>query len=165
MRAIMNESTLYSDMRGKPRIYLDVCCLNRPFDDLSQEKVRIEAEAVKSILRFIGTGKCIGIGGEAVEYEIGRTADPDRCLEVSALAAVLSERVRIEASDRARGRILESLGFAAMDSVHLACAEKAGVDVFLTVDDDLLKKAYRHAKTLRVPVANPLTWLKENLAI
>lgn len=161
----MNKSTLYTDMRAKPRIYLDVCCLNRPFDDLSQEKVRIEAEAVKSILRFIGTGKCIGIGGQAVDYEIGKTADPDRCLEVSALAAVLSERVRIEASDRARGRILESLGFTAMDSIHLACAEKAGAHFFLTVDDDLLKKASRHAAVLRVLVANPLTWLKENLSI
>jgi hypothetical protein len=27
------------------RIYSDVCCLNRPFDDSSQDRIRLEAEA------------------------------------------------------------------------------------------------------------------------
>lgn len=27
-------------------IYMDNCCLNRPFDDLSNDKVRLESEAV-----------------------------------------------------------------------------------------------------------------------
>ncbi|MBE2197400.1 MAG: hypothetical protein IAE79_02240 [Anaerolinea sp.] len=26
------------------RVYLDVCCLNRPFDDQSQERIQLEAE-------------------------------------------------------------------------------------------------------------------------
>jgi hypothetical protein len=32
------------------RLYLDCCCFNRPFDDLSQIRVRLEAEAVEWIL-------------------------------------------------------------------------------------------------------------------
>ena len=32
------------------RVYLDVCCLNRPFDDLSQKRVYAEAEAVDVFL-------------------------------------------------------------------------------------------------------------------
>jgi hypothetical protein len=31
-------------------IYMDVCCFNRPFDDLRQERIRLEAEAVMLIL-------------------------------------------------------------------------------------------------------------------
>jgi len=31
----------------KPRIYLDSCCFNRPYDDLSQDKVRLECESGK----------------------------------------------------------------------------------------------------------------------
>jgi hypothetical protein len=27
-----------------PRIYLDVCCLNRPFDDQTQARIHLEAE-------------------------------------------------------------------------------------------------------------------------
>jgi hypothetical protein len=33
------------------RVYLDVCCLNRPLDDSSQDRIRLEAEAVLLIYR------------------------------------------------------------------------------------------------------------------
>ena len=32
------------------RIYLDVCCLNRPFDEQTQDRVRLETEAILTIL-------------------------------------------------------------------------------------------------------------------
>lgn len=31
-------------------IYLDVCCLKRPFDDQAQPRIRIETEAVLGLL-------------------------------------------------------------------------------------------------------------------
>jgi predicted nucleic acid-binding protein len=161
----MNANIFDVAMKRGQRIYLDVCCLNRPFDDQSQERVRIEAEAVKSVLRFIGTGKWIGVASEAVDFEVGRIADPDRFLEVSELAATLSEMVRIGAPERRRAKDLVTGGFKPMDAVHLACAEKARADVFLTTDDALLAKASRQAGTLGVRVANPLAWLKEMLEL
>jgi hypothetical protein len=33
-------------------IYADVCCLNRPLDDLQQSRVKLEAEAMLSILLY-----------------------------------------------------------------------------------------------------------------
>ncbi len=38
-----------------PTIYLDACCLNRPFDDQSQPCVHLEAEAVLIILARLKT--------------------------------------------------------------------------------------------------------------
>ena len=38
------------------RIYLDVSCLNRPFDDPSQERVRAESEAVLAIMDRVDAG-------------------------------------------------------------------------------------------------------------
>jgi len=32
------------------KIYLDVCCLNRPFDDSTQDRIRLESEAILTIL-------------------------------------------------------------------------------------------------------------------
>jgi hypothetical protein len=32
------------------RIYLDMCCLKRPFDDQSQPRIRLETEAVLALL-------------------------------------------------------------------------------------------------------------------
>ena len=150
-------------MRRAKRIYLDVCCLNRPFDNQSQQRVRLEAEAIKSVLLFIGTGQWIGIGSEAIDFEIARMADRDRQVEVASIAGGFPECVRVEDSERRRGVALERLGFASADALHLACAEKARADVFLTTDDALLNRAGRHAKELTVRVANPFAWLVEVL--
>lgn len=38
------------------RIYLDVCCLNRPFDDQSQDRIHLEAEAVLAIIKQVEQG-------------------------------------------------------------------------------------------------------------
>src|SRR5689334_12036522 len=32
------------------RVYLDMCCLKRPFDDQSQPRIRLESEAVLALL-------------------------------------------------------------------------------------------------------------------
>ena len=39
------------------RVYLDVCCLNRPFDDQSQDRIKLETDAVLSILDNCQTGE------------------------------------------------------------------------------------------------------------
>lgn len=38
-------------------IYLDVCCLNRPFDDQTQERIFLEAEAIRLILARCQSGE------------------------------------------------------------------------------------------------------------
>jgi hypothetical protein len=38
------------------RVYLDNCCLNRPFDDQRQMRVRLEAEATLCIQEHIRRG-------------------------------------------------------------------------------------------------------------
>lgn len=39
------------------KIYLDVCRLNRPFDDQTQERIHLEAEAILVILSRIEKGE------------------------------------------------------------------------------------------------------------
>lgn len=36
------------------RVYLDICCLKRPFDDQSQPRIHLEAEAVLALLDASG---------------------------------------------------------------------------------------------------------------
>lgn len=59
-------------------IYLDACCLNRPFDDQSQDRIRLETEAVLSILNRCLLGEWQLIGSEALDYEISKMPDDDR---------------------------------------------------------------------------------------
>ncbi len=46
------------------RIYLDACCLNRPFDDQTQARIRLEAEAVLIILTQCQMGDWEWIGSD-----------------------------------------------------------------------------------------------------
>ena len=48
------------------RIYLDVCCLNRPFDNQDLDLVRLESEAVRLILKHIRTGELIWVGSSVL---------------------------------------------------------------------------------------------------
>lgn len=60
-----------------------------------------------------------------------------------------------------RGAHLTKLGFGAFDALHLACAELGRADVFLTTDDDLLRRAGQFENELRVRVQNPVSWHQE----
>lgn len=143
------------------RVYLDVCCLNRPFDDQRQARIRLEAEAVLIILAQCEAGLWEWIGSEVAEIEITRTPDPERRHRVQLLASRAHRSVIVGDREVERARQLESSSFGAYDALHLACAESADADVFLTTDDRLLRKSMTSSELLRVRVENPLMWLRE----
>jgi len=60
-----------------------------------------------------------------------------------------------------RGEWLSGLGMKPADSVHVAAAEAADADVFLTCDDRLWRVSRRLGTRLNIRVANPLIWLQE----
>ena len=60
------------------KIYLDVCCLNRPLDDHTQDRIRLEPEAILTILSHVSDKKWQMIGSDVIDYEISKTPDPDR---------------------------------------------------------------------------------------
>jgi predicted nucleic acid-binding protein len=142
-------------------IYLDVCCLNRPFDDQTQARIHLEAEAILVILNQCQAGHLTWISSDVVTLEIERTPDPERRRRVGLLAASADRMVRVGASEREHALRFEAWGILAFDALHLACAECAGADVFLTTDDALLRKCHTMNAQLRTHVENPLAWLSE----
>ena len=145
------------------KIYLDVCCLNRPFDDQTQERVHLETEAIEFILLRFEKGDWRWVGSEAVIYEVNHVTNMDRRFNIFRLMSLIQESRSVNERNIARSDQLIDLGFKALDALHIACAEDAKADVFLTTDDRLQKTAMRNAKILKVRVANPLTWLEEQL--
>ena len=143
------------------KIYLDVCCLNRPFDDQTQIRIRLEAEAILIILAQCDEGHWEWISSEVVDLEINQTPDPERRRRVQLLASHTHRSILVGQREVERAQQLETWGFSAFDALHLACAESGEADVFLTTDDRLLRKAGAYAKQMRVRVENPLTWLRE----
>lgn len=72
-----------------------------------------------------------------------------------------TERLELSDSILQQAEQLQQLGFTTYDALHLTFAEFADVDVFLTTDDKLLRRAQRLREEIKIPVANPLTWLQE----
>jgi predicted nucleic acid-binding protein len=134
------------------KIYLDTCCLNRPFDDRSQERVRREAEAVLTVLARLTTRDWHWISSEALWAEVEQMPDRDRRLRVRAMAEGAHQLVVIEQPQVERARALLGLHFKPLDALHLACAEAAGADVVLTTDDRLVRLARRVSGQLRLRV-------------
>jgi predicted nucleic acid-binding protein len=147
------------------KIYLDVCCYNRPFDDQTQERVRLEAEAIAFILLRINRGEWAGVVSEAVYEELARMPDSERRGRVLRLTPGKEGCILVQEREVSRARELVGAGFKPLDALHLACAEAAGADVFLTTDDQLRALAQRNSRALRVNVANPLTWLEERMEL
>lgn len=143
------------------RIYLDSCCLCRPFDDHAVDRNRLESEAVLAILRHVHQGEWELAGSEALLLESAAILSEEKRAQVEGLASLQTRFVRIGEAEDERMAYLNSLGFNPMDALHIACAESAGCDIFLTTDDRLRKTAQRHASVLKVRVDNPLLWLQE----
>lgn len=146
---------------GTTVIYLDVCCLNRPFDDQNQERIRLESEAVLLILERCEHRDWKVVGSEAIAFEVRRIADEERRQRVVSLASLATTHVRVTGEVEARALDLEKMGFAALDALHTACAEVASATVLLTTDDSFVRRARRRRRMLKVVVTNPTDWLME----
>ena len=139
-------------------VYLDNCSLQRPLDDLSQERIRREAEAILQVLDFVKTGHITLVSSDVLIYEIERTSQQTR-LEY-ALETVVGAPLFIRLTEEIIGRSeqLNQIGIKTLDSMHLASAEAGEVDYFCTCDDTFLKKARREG---RVRVVSPLELAEE----
>lgn len=146
-------------MSNPYRIYLDVCCLNRPFDDSSQDRIRLEAEAVLSIYRKCRLGEWILLTSEVIESELRQTPDTQRVELIMAALAIAVEKAPLDGAFKQRAVELVKLGLKPLDAAHIASAEAIAADVFLTTDDRLIRKAIRYQTSLNVLVSNPVTWL------
>ena len=78
------------------KIYLDVCCLNRPFDDQTQDRIRLESEAVLLILKHIRLGNWVWISSEVVNFEVRQTPNVERRRRVELLTRYADRTVLIE---------------------------------------------------------------------
>ncbi len=123
------------------RLYLDLCALKRPFDDPVQDRVQLEALAVASLLGAMERKELTIVSSPMLVFENGRNPDPRR-LEI--VQAILDQCEFSGAPDAATidvARNLHGRGMPAPDAVHLAFAVRAGCDLFVTCDDEILSRA------------------------
>lgn len=92
-------------MANPYRMYMDVCCLNRPFDDQTQQRIHLEAEAVLLILNRCQAGEWKLVTSNALDTEIGLTPNPTRLRQVQDLLSVAI--IKVQTSDALEERIAD----------------------------------------------------------
>lgn len=91
------------------KVYLDVCCLCRLFDDQSQFRIRIETEAVEEILGLCAT-KLDLVSSTPILYEISQMGDSIRVEHLHGILARSLVHIKIDDSIVLRAKDLANLG-------------------------------------------------------
>ncbi len=140
-------------------VYLDVCALNRPIDDQSQMRVRLEADAVQLILSHVRARNLVLVISPAHHVEVAANPDLTKRQHVQSLIAEIGTDAVIDLGKaRSRAAKLLSQGLRPADAVHAALAEEVGCD-FVTVDDRLLRQLRRVG--IRVWFGTPIAYCEK----
>jgi predicted nucleic acid-binding protein len=139
------------------KVYLDTSTYNRPFDDQTQPKIFLETQAVVVIFQTIRSQAVELVNSSVLEYENSRNPDPVKRKAMSQYLQMAGSRWEVEEAIRQRGRQLEHNGLKAIDALHVACAEAASSDYFITCDKRLINRC----STLAMKVMNPVDFVLE----
>jgi predicted nucleic acid-binding protein len=101
------------------------------------------------------------LGSGTLGLEIAAIRNPEKRAKVADLCQVVTERIAHSDSLEQRAKQLQLEGLHVMDSFHVASAEIGQADIFLTVDDRLIKLCRK--KQFAVRVMNPLEYIEEVL--
>jgi len=140
------------------KIYLDNCCFNRPFDDQSKLRIRLETEAKLQIQDDIRLGTYELIWSYILDYENIKNPFQERQEQIAKWQKRSSEDI-VEDEEVLRMAVrINKHGIKKIDSLHIACAIKAKANYFLTTDDGILKKT-----TLidEIQITDPIGFIKE----
>jgi len=79
------------------RLYLDCCCYNRPFDDLTQNRIHDESDAILSILNRSRTDNSTILGSQVLKMEINKISDFAKKAKVQMLYQAINEEISFSA--------------------------------------------------------------------
>lgn len=141
------------------RVYLDMCCYNRPYDDQSQFRVALEAQSKLQIQGLIRDKKLDLIGSYTLDYEVSR--NPYEMRRQSIVQFIQKNMKGYVGSERAEviKPIAESImetGVKEKDAYHVASAIYAKCDYFISTDVRLLKY-----KTDKIKLVTPIEFITE----
>jgi len=145
------------------KIYLDLCIYNRPFDDQGQPRIVVETVEFMFLLEKAINKEMTIINSFVLEYENSKSPLIDRRDKIDDLLKIASEYVRYSERWENRAEEIEKRGFMAMDALHIACAEAAKSDFFITCDDLLLRKGKANKDKLKVRIVNLMEFFSEEV--
>ncbi len=122
------------------RLYLDMCCFNRPYDDQTQARIRLETAAKLLIQEHIKDGDYLLVWSSILDYECSNNPFPAHQEAIWQWRRLANRIIKATPAIVSTAKQLEAQAIARFDALHVACALADPVDLFITTDDRLLKK-------------------------
>ena len=122
------------------KIYLDNCCFNRPFDDQSQVKIHIEAQAKLDIQKNIKQGNYDLVWSYILEYENEMNPFEERKESIIKWKNIAKEKIVANSDIISLAESICNQGIKPKDALHISCAIYAKCKYFITTDRLLLNK-------------------------
>ncbi|MBP6740854.1 MAG: PIN domain-containing protein [Leptospiraceae bacterium] len=139
------------------KIYLDMCSFNRPYDDQTYIKIKLEAEAKLFIQREVKEGRLKLAWSYILEFENEDNPYKERRETIESWIDLAFIDVEPSESILKQAEALEKKGIKADDALHIACAISAKCDYFITTDYKLIKKA---VDLNQIHVMNPVDYIR-----
>lgn len=139
------------------RVYLDMCCYNRPYDDQSQIKVSLETQAKLHIQDLIQKKHLELVTSYMLRYECGQNPYEMRRRAIMQFVDThATAYVGLERKDKIVSMATEimSTGIKFKDACHVASAVYANCEYFISTDKRLLKY-----KTDQIKLVNPIDFV------
>ena len=143
------------------KIYLDMCCFNRPYDDQTQSRIRIETEAKIVIQQKIKDSEHELLWSSILDFECSKNPFQEHRIAILHWRILASTVIMIDDSIIARATNLMTLGVGKYDALHVACSIAGGAELFVTTDDRLLKYLRGVDDTLALLPQNALAYMEK----
>lgn len=144
------------------KIYLDICSMNRVFDDQSQPRIFLESSAMITIFAMVENKSFSLVSSEVLRFENSRNPFEERRIFVSSVLAHAKLVQTINPTLLTRAQQIESAsGISGLDALHLACAEKLKCAYFITCDDRILRRYKGVVKAIN-PIQFTIEVMKES---
>jgi len=137
------------------KLYLDNCCLNRPFDTQEQLTVRMETDAKLQVQEAIREGEFKLVWSFILDYENAANPQVSVSRKISEWRALAVEDVDYSVAIEEKAEKYMSYGLRQKDASHLACAVEAQCDFFLTTDKAILSKSIPE-----IEIINPIDFIR-----
>ena len=138
----------------KPRVYLDNCCFNRPYDDQSHLKIELETKAKIRIQEMIIDGQLELVISYILEYENDNNPFLERSVAIEDFFKYANIDIDESHEVLSIAEQTKNAGLKTKDALHVACAIVAKCDYLITTDTRFLKYS-----DSRITVLNPMEFL------
>lgn len=122
-------------------LYPDNSFLNRPFDDPDVGTNKVEGEILSLVIKLADMGKIDLINSSIIEYENSLNSIAERKMFVTEILRQAKIYQNVDENIRKQAeKLVKTTNISPIDALHLASAEAANANIFITCDYGIIKK-------------------------